>query len=610
MNFKETALQIIDLVGGKENVNALTYCVTRLRFELKDQNKADIEALENTDGVIGVVHNNILFQVVIGTDVIHVYDEINKILTIHGKTEGKIKKNPLKTFLDIMSDSVTPIIPLFVICGLVTAIMSIAKLSGIISPESSTYTVLISIREAIFFFIPIFIANSSAVRLNVNPYVAMALAATLVSTGINGVEGLSLFGLHITPVTYANSFLPILMAVWFMSVLDKALNRIIPEKLRFFLKPLITLLVTFVCVLFIFGPLGVWLSSAFGYCLNLIGNTIGNWFVVALYAALQPLLIVTGSSGFVMPLLFTSLTELGYDPLIIPGSLASDVAVAGVTLAIAFRVHKTEMKQLATATGISALCAVTEPANYGVLIKYKRPYIATAIGGACGGLFAGALGLKGYGFSSAILGLPVYIGPDQNGIYNFYIAIGTVIIAFVTGFIASWFLSLTSQTNPKEEKKQDQFSIKAPAKGKIVPLHEVNDRVFSSMSLGKGTALKPDSDMILAPFDAEVTVLFPTSHAIGLKGKNGVEMLIHIGIDTVALHGQHFHPNVKQGDIVKEGQLLMKFDRDAISQEGYDNTIMCVITNSNDFKDIQTVQKNNISTNEDLLQIYANEVLA
>lgn len=607
MNYKETALKIIDFVGGKANINALTYCVTRLRFELKEQSKADVKALENVEGVIGVVSTNILFQVVIGTDVIHVYDEINKMLASNNEIEKEMKRNPLKTFLDIMSDSVTPIIPLFVICGLVTAIMSIAKLTGILIPESSTYAVLISIRDAIFFFIPVFIANSCAVRLKVNPYVAMALAVTLVSSSINGVEGLSLFGVSITPVTYANSFLPILMAVWFMSILDTLLNRIIMEKLRFFLKPTLSLVITFIAVLFIFGPLGVWLSSGFGYCLTFIGDTIGNWFVVGLYAAVQPLLIVTGSSGFVMPLLFASLTELGFDPLIIPGSLASDIAVAGVTLAIAFRVHKPEMKQLAMTTGISALCAVTEPANYGVLIKYKRPYIAAAIGGACGGLFAGALGLKGYGFSSAILGLPVYIGPDQNGIYNFYIAIGTVLIAFITGFIASWFLSLTSETNPEEVNMMDTY-IKSPSGGKLIPLENVNDRVFSSLSLGKGIAMKPNDKAIYAPFDATVTTLFPTLHAIGLTGSNGIELLIHIGIDTVALNGKYFDSKIKQGDVVHAEQLLMEVEYEEIAKAGYDNTIMYVITNSNHYKEINIAEKENIHPKETLITLIQHEV--
>lgn len=611
MNYKETALQIINLVGGKENVNALTYCVTRLRFELKDSNKADIDALEKVDGVIGVVSTNILFQVIIGTDVIHVYDEINKELSLGKVTKtDPDKKNPLKRFLDIMSDSITPIIPLFVICGLVTAIISIAKLSGVLSVESSTYTVLISLRDAIFFFIPIFVANSCAVRLKVNPYIAMALAVTLVSTSINGVEGLSLFGIGITPVTYSNSFLPILMAVWFMSVLDKLLNRIIMEKLRFFLKPLITVVLAYVATLFIFGPLGVWFSDGFAFILNMIRDTIGNWFVVALYAALQPIIILTGSSGFVMPLLFASLTEFGFDPLIIPGALASDIAVAGVTFAIAFRVHKPEMKQVAFTSGVSALCAVTEPANYGVLVKYKRPYIATAIGGACGGLFAGALGLKGYGFSSAILGLPVYIGPDELGIYNFYIAIGTVIISFVTGFIASWFLSLTPEMNPKSdaEKILDNYVISAPLKGTVVPLNHVNDRVFSSLSIGKGIAVSPEENSIYAPFNATVTTLFPTNHAIGLTDENGVELLIHIGIDTVNLNGKYFDPKIKLNDKVNAGQLLLEFDYKAIENEGYDSTVICIVTNTNDYKDIKPTEEKQVNQNAAMLYVDLKEI--
>lgn len=610
MNFKETAKKIVELVGGEENIISLTYCVTRLRFELKDRNKADVAALENLEGIMGIVNSNMMFQIIIGTDVVHVYDEIKTIIYLdEEKAVSKASKNPLKVVFDIMVDAINPIVPLFLIAGVLAALISIFNVIGILPEKSSTYLILSAVQQSVFFFLPIFVANSTALKLNVNPYIAMALAAVLVSTSINGVEGLDLFGIKLTPVTYSNSILPIFMAVWFMSFLDKKLDRIITEKLRFLFKPLISILITLTLVLFVFGPMGTWLGNAIASLFSIVGDNVGNWLVIAILAAIYPLLIITGAGGFLIPVILTAIAELGYDPIIVPGALAADITVGAVTLAIALRAHKPEVKQLATATGISALLGVTEPANYGVLMKFKRPYIATAIGGACGGLFAGLFGLKGYTIVTAIVGITGYIGPGESGMYNFYIAVGTVVISFVTGFVASWFLSLTPETNPKLTDTKDNYRIKAPVKGDVIPLNEVSDRVFASQAIGKGVAIKPKDNSIVAPFDATVTTLFPTNHAIGLTTSDGVELLIHIGIDTVNLNGEFFKPEIQAGDKVAAGQKLMTFDYESIAAAGYDNVVIYVITNTAEYKDVVATTKESVNLNDEILSIELKEAI-
>ncbi|MDQ0360695.1 beta-glucoside-specific PTS transporter subunit IIABC [Breznakia pachnodae] len=609
MNFKETAKTIINLVGGQENIISLTYCVTRLRFELKDQSKANIKELEDTDGVIviGIVSTDMLFQIIIGTEVAHVYDEIiNQTTLINKNTKSSTKKmNPFKTALDLLINGINPIIPLFMISGVLTALLTVLKLTGILQEDSSTYIVLSAIQTSIFFFLPIFIANAVALKLNTNPYLAMALATVLVSTSINGVEGLGLFGVGVPTVTYSNSILPIIMAVWFMSFIEKKTEKYINEKIRFIIQPVFLIVITLSVTLFIFGPLGTWVGNGLGYIFDFIGNTVGYWLVIPLTAIIYPFLIISGTAGFMIPIIFTNLAELGYDPLISPIGQAADMAVAGATLAIALRAHKTQVKQLAFATGTSALLGVTEPANYGVLMKYKRPYVATAIGGGLGGLFAGIFGLRTYALTSSIIGLPAYIA-GENPMGNFYVACGTVAISFGVSFLISYFYSLTPENNPKNGML-DTFKVFAPITGKVIPLSEVNDRVFSSESIGKGIAIKPKSNVLVAPFDAIVTTLFPTNHAIGLTTEDGLELLIHIGIDTVNLNGKWFNPKIKAGEKVTAGQTLIEFDYEEIEKEGYDNVVMFIVTNTDDYKNVITVDAKDIKVNELMLSIEIKE---
>jgi PTS system beta-glucosides-specific IIC component len=340
-------------------------------------------------------------------------------------------------------------------------------------------------------------------------------------------------------------------------------------------------------------------------------DTFGSWSVVALYAAIQPFLIMLGAGNFVLPVIMSYFSSYGYDPIFIVAAMISDTAVAGAMFGYFLRTKDTKQKQLFGTTGFSALMGVTEPAIYGAFVKFRKPFIAVLIGGGIGGAFAGLMSVKSYALTG-LLGIPSYIGAgDYN---NFYFAVIAVLIGFVVSMIAAYLLGIPTN---KVEQKQNKFkrnnneqdsltksqmdvsNLFSPGKGELVPLNEVNDKAFSTEALGKGVGLYPIDNTIKSPITAEVVTVFPTKHAIGLKTENGIEILIHVGIDTVQLNGEHFESFVKDGDKVIEGQPILSADFEAIKQKEYDPTIIMVITNTPDFLDVIPSQSKKV-TEEDV----------
>lgn len=589
MNYQDLCEQIIKLVGGKENIQNVVHCVTRLRFTLADQSLANVDEILELKEVIDVIANDVVFQIVIGPQVMDVYKDLMKILGDDIQKDNT-KKNIWRSILDLMSESMSPILQPLMAAGMLAGVLSVLSLANIVSPESSTYIIIDSLRNAIFFFLPVFMAMSCAKKLNANPYLAVALAVTLLSGTINGVEGLDFFGIALPAITYSNSFFPIILAVWLMGNVDKILSRYIPNAVTYFFKPVLTLLICLPVTLLVFGPMGTWLGDGINFVCQFLMNTVGNWIVVALYAAFQPFLIMLGAANFVMPVLMNFLTTQGYDPIFLVGSLISDAAVGGALLGYFLHTKNSQQKQLFGTTAFSAFMNITEPGIYGVFVKYRRPFLAVIIGGGLGGMFAGLMGVKGYSFAG-LVSLTAWIG--EGDYQNFYFAIIAVIIAIVAGGISAYLLGIPdeNQKDEKINKKKEQQSVCAPVKGKIIPLKEVKDKAFSSEALGKGIAIQPDEGLITAPVSGEVVTLFPTQHAIGIKTEYGIEVLIHIGIDTVELNGKYFQAHVQQGDYVNVGQKLINFDKDSIEKAGYDCTVIMVITNSHDYLDI-------ISSNE------------
>lgn len=616
MKYKDFNTKIIELVGGKDNVQAVVHCMTRLRFTLKDRSKAKTEEIKKMDGVVDVVSNDVAYQIIVGTHVSEVHSELISMLGISGEansSENKVKKNPIKAVLDLFSESMTPILEPIIAAGMLAGVLSLLSLTGIISAESPTYILLDNIRSSVFFFLPIFMAMSCAKRLNASPFLAVALAATLLSTGINGVEGLSFFGIALPTTTYSNSFIPIILAVWFMGYVQKSLKKVLPKFLHYFLVPVFTLIICLPITLMFFGPIGEWIGSAMSWVCMFLMNTLGNWSVIALYAAVQPFLIMFGAGNFIIPIVVQFHAELGYDPIFYAACTISDIAVAGAMLGYFLRAKNEKQKQLFGTFSFSALMGVTEPAIYGAFVKFRKLFLAVAIGGGLGGLYAGIANVKTYAMAWGLAGLPSYIG--NNDYKNFYSMIIAVIIGFVAAAVAAYFLGIPKDSEKAEASDEKAVSSKSDdsimnkvvvngcATGKLVKLSEINDKAFSSGALGSGVGIIADNNLVVAPVDGEVVCVFPTKHAFGLKTESGVELLIHIGIDTVELEGKHFTTMVNQGDKVKLGQPLVQVDFDKIKEEGFDPTIIMVVTNTQDYLDVIPVSKDVTSDKEECINI-------
>lgn len=609
--------EIIANVGGKKNVQAVVHCMTRLRFTLKDRSKADTKKLQEMEGVIDVVSNNVAYQIIVGTHVNDVYKDLIDQLGMSGDEakdgQPAAKKNPIKAMLDVISESMNPILEPIICAGLLAAFLSIVSLTGLISPDSSTYQIFDALRAAVFYFLPILMAMSCAKRLGASPYLAVALAATLLSEPINNVEGLNLFGFGLPQITYSNSFIPILLAVWFMGYVTKFAKKILPNSLQYFMTPLVVMLITLPATLLVFGPLGFYIGEGIIGFFNLLMNTVGSWFVMMLYSALQPFIIMLGAGNFIMPIIASMIAANGYDPAFTASCTISDIAVGGAMLGYFLRARSLKQKQLFGTVTLSAILGVTEPAIYGVFVKFRRPFIAVMIGGGLGGLFAGLTGVKSYSMAWGLFGLPAYIG--DGDFMNLVFMLGAVSISFIGATIAAYMLGIPVEdgeasveaTTSNEVKSTSDIirstSLGSVVAGKVVPLAEVKDQAFSTGALGKGIGILPTSDEIHSPVDGEVVTVFPTKHAVGIRSDEGVEVLIHIGIDTVSLEGQYFEMSIKQGDRVTKGQLIGHVDFEQVKAAGFDTTTMIVITNTPDFLDIIPTASEELIKTDDLLNI-------
>ncbi|EQF23270.1 PTS system, glucose-like IIB component domain protein [Clostridioides difficile CD160] len=403
MKYKELNENIIKFIGGKENIKSVAHCVTRLRLTLNDRSIAQTEEIKKLKGVIDVVSNDVAYQIIIGTHVVDVYNEFMSMIGL-SSSESSIKserkkgvrgiKGIFNSIFVVVSETMTSVIEVLLAAGILASILALLNMSGILHSDSPTYQILDTLRSATFYFLPVLIAIASAKRLNVNPYIAVVLAVTLLSSSIDGVEGLSIFGINLQATTYANSFIPILLGVWAMGIIIAGLKKILPKALHYFLVPVLSLIITLSVTLTIFGPIGMWIGDGLNYACMFLIDTVGNWSVVALYAAFQPLLIVFGAANFTMPIALNSVTALGYDPIFMGAATISDIAVCGAMFGYFLKTRNKEQKQLFGTVSFSALMGVTEPSVFGVFMKYRRPFVAVMIGGGLGGLIAGLAQLK------------------------------------------------------------------------------------------------------------------------------------------------------------------------------------------------------------------------
>lgn len=605
MDYKELAKTILNDVGGKENVISFTHCATRLRFNLKDDSRVDRNHLDGTKGVMGIVNKGGQFQVVIGSDVPNVYRELNMLGNFEGSGgEGKEHddRNALSKALDTVAGIFTPILPAITGAGILKAFMALLVAFGWIDNTSQTYSILVVFSDAAFYFLPFMIAYSAARKFHCNVVMAMSIAGILVHPDfvamINQVketgDALRFLGIPVTPATYSSSVIPIILAVWLMSYVEPVADKVSPKAVKFFTKPLITLVVTGVVSIIIVGPLGTIIGDGIAAGISFLDN-YASWLVPLIIGAVSPYLVMTGTHYGLIPIGINNIATAGFDTIVGPGMLGSNIAQGGAAFAVAFKTKNKIMRQEAYSSGITAVCGITEPALYGVNLKLKKPLIAASIGGAASGLYLGLAGVGRYTSGSpGLLALPGYIGTE--GFTNITNAIIGSVIALVVAFVATLLLGFDDSEENEVSNETDTAAgqtgvndevLCAPVKGKIIPIEEVSDPTFAEKILGDGAGIIPATGLIVSPADAVVDTVFDTNHAISLVTAGGAELLIHIGIDTVKLGGKHFKSMVKNGDRVKTGQPLIEFNLEKIKEEGYDTTTMIVVTNHDQYSAIR-----------------------
>lgn len=595
MNYKQLGNDIIQNIGGIDNIKQLTHCATRLRLEFYDMNKVNTKKIESLNGVISVVEKGGQYQIVIGNEVQTVFRAIQSQMkdapsASHEEAEEE-KGSVVNRIISVISTTFTPVIPALIGGGMIKAVLSILVLFNLVNEASSTYEIINFISDAPFYFMPVLLAYGASQKFKTSPIMAMTMACALLHPTWSGLvsagEPLTFFGAPVVLVDYASSVIPIILSVWIMSYVEKFAEKYSPSIIKFFLKPLLVMFISVPIALIIVGPLGNLLNDLVQSGANYL-NAHVSWLIPMLMGAFQPFLTLTGTAWAMTPIATSQISTLGYEIVNGPGMLASNIAQGGATLAVALKAKDENLKSLASSSGFTAVMGITEPCLYGVLLKLKRPFVASMIGGAAGGIYAGITGLVRYAFvSPGLTAIPAFIGKNPMNVVH---AIVTIIISFIVGFVASWILGF-KEDKPQEEVEAttavSKDEVSAPCDGTVKPLSEVNDDVFSQEIMGKGIAIEPSTGNLYAPCDGTITVCFPTGHAIGLKSKNGTEILMHVGIDTVNLQGKYFDSQIKVNDEVKKGQLLLTFDLEKIKEAGYETTTPVIITNSKDFNSIQ-----------------------
>lgn len=622
MDYANLAARILKEIGGPQNVQSIAHCETRLRFVLKDESVANTEKLKNTSGILGVVQSGGQYQIIIGSEVGKVYDPINKAcdqnLGVTTDDTPNEKQNLLNRFISMISGVFAPVLPAISAAGMLKAVLALLVTFKWVSPTSQSYEIINFMADAAFYFLPVLLANSAAKRFKCNSYLAMMLAGillhptfiSLVTTAKEKGDMLHLFGVPIYNATYSSTVIPIILAVWVMSYVERFAEKISPKMLKMFLVPLITVMVSGSLVLVILGPIGYIVGNWIATGILFLEGTVG-WLLPIILGALFPLLVLTGTHYGLVPIGANNVMSLGYDSLVGPPNLASNIAQGGAALAVAIKTKQSEIKQLAYTSGITAVCGITEPALYGINVRFKTPLYAAMVGGAAGGAVIGIFGVRRFATGSpGLMTLPVYIG--ENGMSNFMYACLAAVVAFVVSFIVSFVLYQEKQLTddiqelPQKEDRQtvsiENATVYAPVSGEVKDLGKVNDPTFAQEIMGKGIAIVPNQSKIVSPVKGKVTLVFSTKHAIGLRSEEGTEILIHVGLDTVKLDGKYFNALVETDQEVEVGTPLLEVDFEQVKAAGFDITIPIIVTNTSEYQEVLALTEGQVETGEVLIK--------
>ena len=639
--YESLAKEIVKNVGGKENVSSLTHCITRLRFKLKDESKANDQVIKDMDGVVTVMKSGGQYQVVIGNHVPEVYADVMPLL---GMEEGSADRaedapsgNLFNRAIDIISGIFQPILGIMAACGMVKGLNALFVALGWYPETCGGYLVLNAIGDGLFNFLPLFLGYTAAKKFNLKPMIGLVIGAimcypTIQNTALsNGGESLytlfsgtmfeskvytDFFGIPLIAMDYTGTVIPVIFVVYFASKCDKFFSKFIPDLVKFFFVPMLTLLISIPVGLLILGRVATFASKIIAEVVMTVRN-FSPLLAGAIVGLTWQILVIFGLHWGFIPVYINNIQMNGFDNVMMP-FFACTFATSAVVLAIFFKTKNKQLKEMALPNFISGIFGVTEPAIYGILLPLKKPFIISCIIGGIGGGFYGALNFRKFSMGGmGIFELPAMIEPDGS-MGNLIVALVGIAITMILAFIVT--MILYKEETPKQEEKETlitekkqqescenkmvkQLEIASPIKGTVLKLEKMKDDAFASGVLGKGAAIIPEEGKVYAPTDGVITALFPTLHAIGMQADNGLELLIHIGLDTVQLNGEGFQAMVKQGDRVKKGQLLVTFDKEFIESKGFCLETPVLVTNSDDFLEVIETKQIEISPGDCLITV-------
>ena len=639
--YESLAKEIVRNVGGKDNVISLTHCITRLRFKLKDESIARDDVLKNMEGVVTVMKSGGQYQVVIGNHVPDVYADVMPILGLEERSaeaEETSGGTLFNRFIDIISGIFQPILGIMAACGMVKGLNALFVAMGLYPDTCGGYLILNAVGDGLFHFLPLFLGYTAAKKFDLKPMIGLVIGAIMCYPAIQGStlsaggEALytlfggtmfesavytDFFGIPLMAMDYTGTVIPVIFVVYFASKCEKFFKRFIPDLVKFFFVPMLTLLVAIPAGLLLIGPLASFASTVIAEGVMAVRN-FSPMLAGAIVGLTWQILVIFGLHWGFIPVYINNIMTNGYDNVMMP-FFACTFATSAVVLAIFFKTKNKQMKEMALPNFISGIFGVTEPAIYGILLPLKKPFIISCIAGGIGGGFYGAFNFRKFMMGGmGIFEFPAMIEPD-GGLGNLLVAIAGVILTMIIAFAATMVLykeedkkdvvnddesaDMSGQTGSTGQKMTKRIQIASPLSGKVLKLEELHDDAFASGALGAGVGILPDKGEVYAPADGVISTLFPTLHAIGMETDEGVELLIHIGLDTVQLEGKGFEAMIGQGDRVRKGQLLVRFDADYIKAQGFLTETPVIVVNTDDYLEIVESERGSGAAGDGLLTI-------
>jgi PTS system beta-glucosides-specific IIC component len=603
MKYEELACDILRHVGGRENISSLVHCATRLRFKLNDSRKADAEGLKANPGVIMVVESGGQFQVVVGNHVHDVWLAVCQAAGLSDDAPAQPGKNAeesglLAKFIDMVSGIFTPFLGVLAACGILKGFLALSVVGGWLDESSGTWRILFAASDALFYFLPIVLGYTAGKKFGGSPFLTMVIGGALVhplmieafQASGQGVTA-TFLGLPVVFINYTSSVIPIICAAWFCCWLERQSNKVMPSAVKNFFTPLVCIAVTVPLTFLAIGPLATGLGELLAAGFQVVYK-FAPWLAGSILGGLWQVCVIFGLHWGLIPLMMNNMAVLGHDPMLVI-LLPAVFGQVGATLGVFLKTRDVRLKALAGSGTITGIFGITEPAVYGVTLPHRRPFIFGCVGGAIGGAIVGFSQSQGYSFGLASIFTFAQIIPSSGvdaTVWGAIIGAATSLALACLLTIVAGLPKTAPETQAAVPLASDDADILAPLSGVTLPLAEVPDPTFASGLMGAGAAIIPAEGRVVAPFRGEVASIFSTRHAVGLLSDSGIEVLIHVGIDTVKLNGEHFTAHVKEGDKIQPGDLLVTFDRDAILKAGYDLCTPIIISNSENYAGLE--QKN------------------